>query len=385
MDDAGVSSKTRQRRSGGRGRCIVRLRPGAEGHELTFTGPFTADDLAAVKAIPGRRWDPERRVWMLPGDSDTLKQVEAAFGAGVLPHLDRAAPVTATERPPPASPGHEANVELLRRFRDELLLRGFSPRTRKEYAAHARRFLEWCDGGAQDAPSALASEYLVHLVKDRGISTSYHNQAVSALRLLVETLCGEPWTAETIPRPRRERRLPRVLGREEVARLLGAVHHPKHRAMVAVLYSAGLRVSEVVRLRLEDLDTGRGLLRVNRGKGGKDRYTLLSRRGLEAVTVYREAFQPSKWLFPGSRPDSHYTARALQRIVKKAGLRAGLGKDVTPHMLRHSFATHLLESGTDLRYIQELLGHRSSRTTEIYTHVASTRLARIRSPLDELE
>ena len=122
---------------------------------------------------------------------------------------------------------------------------------------------------------------------------------------------------------------------------------------------------------------------MRRGKGRKDRYTLLSSRALEAVRIYREAYPSGSWLFPGSRPDRHYTARSVQKIVAQAAERAGLGKRVTPHMLRHSFATHLLESGTDLRYIQELLGHHSSRTTEIYTHVSDTHLGAIRSPLDE--
>lgn len=144
------------------------------------------------------------------------------------------------------------------------------------------------------------------------------------------------------------------------------------------------RPKEVVRLRPEDLDVSRGLLHVRRGKGRKDRYTLLSQRALDAVRIYREAFPGGKWLFPGEQPDRHYTVRSAQRVVKDTAARVGLGKTVTPHTLRHSFATHLLEAGTDLRYIQELLGHGSSRTTQIYTHVARTHLAAIRNPLDDL-
>jgi site-specific recombinase XerD len=151
------------------------------------------------------------------------------------------------------------------------------------------------------------------------------------------------------------------------------------------MYSAGLRVSEVVRLRPEDLDIDRGMIRVRRGKGAKERYTLLSARVVDAIRIYLAAFPSRPWLFPGARPDRHYTTRSVQKIVHRAAQRAGIGKHVTPHTFRHSFATHLLESGTDLRYIQELLGHSSSRTTEIYTHVTTTRLASIRSPLDELD
>jgi site-specific recombinase XerD len=194
----------------------------------------------------------------------------------------------------------------------------------------------------------------------------------------------EPRIAQSIPRPKRERHLPRVLNKEETAGFLAELKNPKHRALVMLTYSAGLRVSEVVRLRSEDLDVARGLLRVRHGKGAKDRFTLLSAHALEAVRVYREAFQPQGWLFPGQPSEQHYSTRSLQKVVKSCARRAGLDRRVTPHTLRHSFATHLLEGGTDLRYIQELLGHESSRTTEIYTHVTSTRLAAIRNPLDEL-
>ena len=278
------------------------------------------------------------------------------------------------------------------RMREKLTLRGYSRRTHKVYLGHVRRFFEWStrDGGeCRHAPSVEEVErYLYHLVEERGASRSYHTQAVSALRFLYEAVLQKPRIAERIPRPKAKRRLPDVLSKEEVARLLAQVKHPKHRAILMLAYSGGLRVGEVVRLGPQDIDAARGLVMVRGGKGGKDRYTLLSRRALEAVALYREAFPPppgAKWLFPGARPDRHYTARSVQRIVRQCAARAGIAKRVTTHTLRHSFATHLLESGTGLRYIQEFLGHKSSRTTEIYTHVTSAQLARIRSPLDELE
>lgn len=263
------------------------------------------------------------------------------------------------------------------------MIRGYARRTQKVYLGHIRRFL---DGGGVGSRVDLAEpmrRYLLHIVERRRVGRGYHNQAVSALRFLARHVLDRPALAEGIPRPRPERKLPRVLSKEEVRRLLEQVRHPKHRAIVSLLYSAGLRVGEVVRLRPDDLDADRRMLRVRKGKGRKDRYTLLSARAMEAVRIYREAFPSRGWLFPGARPGRHYGARSVQKIVADAAVRAGLGKRVTPHMLRHSFATHLLESGTDLRYIQELLGHQSSRTTEIYTHVSDTRLAAIRSPLDE--
>jgi site-specific recombinase XerD len=146
-----------------------------------------------------------------------------------------------------------------------------------------------------------------------------------------------------------------------------------------------LRVSEAVRLTPSDLDTERGLVRVRRGKGGKDRYTVLARRAVDAVNLYRDAYSTERWLFPGARPGRHLTTRSVQRIVKNAATAAGIEKNVTAHTLRHSFATHLLEGGTNLRIIQDLLGHQSARTTQIYTHVARSAIESVRSPLDNLE
>ena len=188
-----------------------------------------------------------------------------------------------------------------------------------------------------------------------------------------------------IPRPRREHHLPVVLSPGEVGRLLRKVRNPKHRALLMLLYSAGLRVGELVRLTPADLDVERGLLRVRRGKGRKDRYTLLAQRAVEAVRVYQDAFPTDRWLFPGARAGRHLTPRSVQRVVKSAAGAAGIEKKVTAHTLRHSFATHLLEGGTNLRIIQELLGHQSARTTQIYTHVARSVIESVRSPLDNLE
>jgi site-specific recombinase XerD len=152
-----------------------------------------------------------------------------------------------------------------------------------------------------------------------------------------------------------------------------------------LLYSAGLRVGEVVRLRPSDLDAEPGLVRVRQGKGGKDRYTLLAQRAIEVVRLYRGAHETERWLFPGPDPKRHLTSRSVQRVVERAAQAAGIEKRVTTHTLRHSFATHLLEGGTNLRIIQELLGHQSARTTQIYTHVTTSALEAVRSPLDNLE
>ncbi len=189
----------------------------------------------------------------------------------------------------------------------------------------------------------------------------------------------------TIPRPRKERKLPAVLSEIEVLKILEAVRNLKRRALLMLIYSAGLRVSEVVRLQVDDIDAGRRLLRVHAGKGRKDRYSVLSEIALQALREHWKAYKPKgKWLFAGAKDGSHLTARSAEKIFEQVAKNAGIKKNVSIHTLRHSFATHLLESGTDLRYIQELLGHKRSETTQIYTHVMRKDLARIRSPLDKL-
>jgi len=309
----------------------------------------------------------------------------AAFGVGgvvVAEGPDLAGPLD-----PAGSMSSDPGSALLKRVRDALTVRGYSHRTRKVYLGHLRRFLEWCGDGIPrlpEDPVERCEAYVLELIRGKRISRSYQNQVVSAVRFLCESVLGQPKMALRIPRPRKERHLPAVLSQGEVARLLKKARNPKHRAILMLLYSAGLRVGEVVRLRPPDLDTERGLLRVRRGKGGKDRYTLLAKRAVEAVNVYRDAYPTDRWLFPGDRPGRHLTTRSVQRIVKKAAAAAGNNKHVTAHTIRHSFATHLLEGGTNLRIIQELLGHQSARTTQIYTHVARSTIESVRSPLDDL-
>jgi site-specific recombinase XerD len=274
-------------------------------------------------------------------------------------------------------------AEVLERFRRDMVLAGFSPRTRKVYVAHARGFMRWFGRPVTDAATGDLRDYLVHLVEKRGVSRSYHSQAVSALRLLFERTLQRPAVVAGVPRPKQNRALPTVLTRTQLEAMIQGTRNPTHRLALMLLYSGGLRVSELVRLRWQDLDEERGLVHVRGGKGRKDRYTLYSPRVADIVRVLADpAASPAGFVFPSTRPGRHLTTRSVQKIVAQAARRAGIAKKVTPHTLRHSFATHLLEAGTDLRYIQELLGHASPRTTQIYTHVSNRQLSRIRSPLD---
>lgn len=397
--------------------------------EVVLHRGFTTLDLAYIRALPVRRWHPRRRVWLVPDPDTALPRLEAHFG----PERLRVEEVSKTGPPRPDGSGdfgdidaqgharapsdidahgegrdsddrHDSNVRTdsndrrdpnvrrdpndpMERTRRALLLRGYAPATRRLYLHHLRRFLGWCGRTVDELPedpSALAQAYIVFLADDRGVSLSYHNQVVSALRFLFEGVLRRPELALSVPRPRKESKLPAVLSQEEVAGLFSKLRNLKHRALLMLLYSSGLRVGELVRLRSGDIDPDRGLLRVRGGKGRKDRYTVLARRAVEALRQYQAAYPSSKWLFPGKRDGRHIHARTVQRVVTRAAKAAGIEKDVSPHTLRHSFATHLLEGGTNLRIIQELLGHASPRTTQIYTHVAQSSFRTLRSPLDTL-
>ncbi len=274
--------------------------------------------------------------------------------------------------------------ELLQCLDDELVLRGYARQTRSLYSAHVRRFYAGRTSADQVATDEEVRAWMLGMLRS-GLSHSYANQVLSSLRFLHRYVLNVPAPVADIPRPKREKTLPKILSEPEVRRFLEELGSPKHRAIAFVLYSAGLRVGEVARLRVEDIDSQRAQIHVRLGKGGKDRYAILSPVVLGVLREYVRLERPEHWLFPGGkRRDKHITTRTIQKQVSRAGRKAGIRKRVTPHMRRHSFATHLLEGGTDLKSIQELLGHRKISTTVIYTHVAQPKLRKITSPIDRL-
>ena len=263
-------------------------------------------------------------------------------------------------------------TELRQRMIADLRIRNYSPRTVDCYtrcvAAYARHFGR--------SPAALGAEqvraYQIYLVETKQASWAAFNQAVCALRFLYGTTLQRPGLVEDIPFPRQPKRLPVVLSPGELARFFAAIPNLKHRTVLMTMYAAGLRVLEALHLRVADVDSARQCLRVAQGKGQKDRYTLLPPTLLQQLRTYWKATHPaSEWLFPGRSAARPLDATAVQRQCGPAARRAGLAKRVTTHTMRHCFATHLLEAGTDLRTIQQLLGHRSLQTTAVYLHVVT--------------
>ena len=274
---------------------------------------------------------------------------------------------------------------LRQRMHDDMQVRNFAPRSIKSYIDQVAQFARYFGRSPEQLGPEEIRLYQVHLVQEKKVAWSTLNQAVCALRFLYRTTLAKDWAVTHIPFARRPKRLPAVLSADEVQRLLACVKFLKARLVLTTAYAAGLRISEATHLKVADLDSSRMMIRVQQGKGAKDRYIPLSRRLLEELRAYWRLERPADWLFPGCRDrrEPIHTG-TVQRVCQRAAEAAGITKHVTPHTLRHSFATHLLEAGVDLPAIQRLLGHRSVQTTMIYLHVRQTRLQAITSPLDWL-
>ncbi len=244
-----------------------------------------------------------------------------------------------------------------------------------------RDFLLFTGKKPKEIENDDVKKYLYYMVERKKVAVSTLNIIINALKFYYGEVLGKKFIYE-VKRPKKNKKLPVVLSTEEVYKILNAPSNiNKHKAILMLIYSAGLRVGEVVKLRPADIDSERGLIHIKGSKGRKDRYTILSQTALKILKEYYKQYKPGKWLFEGAKPGRNITVRTVQVIFKQACKKAGINKKVTVHTLRHSFATYLLESGVDLRYIQELLGHKSSKTTEIYTHVSKTSLAKIKNPL----
>ena len=274
---------------------------------------------------------------------------------------------------------------LRRRMIEDLTLRNRALKTIEKYTECVAEFARHFHASPENLGPEHVRSYLLHLVQERQVSWSVSNQVRCALQFLYRVTLGQDWVVAEVACPKVPKRLPVVLSTDEMARFLDALRNPKHRAILMTAYAAGLRLSEVARLRIEDIDSARMVIHVRQAKGHKDRDVMLSPRLLAVLRQYWKDQRPKPFLFPGRQPDQPINLRTVQVVCKRALAASGLSKRVNMHTLRHSFATHLLESGTDLRTIQVLLGHRSFSTTARYVHVATAALQSTRSPFDDLK
>jgi integrase/recombinase XerD len=272
---------------------------------------------------------------------------------------------------------------LRRRMIEDMTVRNFLEKTQKDYIRHVKNLTAFLGRAPDMATAEELRLYQLHLT-DTGVRPPTINSAVSALRFFFSVTVDRPDVTKPLTFVAEPRKIPIVLSPEEVARFLEAAPGPKYKAALSAAYGAGLRVSEVVALKVSDVDSRRMLLKIEQGKGRKDRFAMLSPQLLELLRDWWRIARPPVWLFPGQNPVNPLTTRQLNRAVHAAAQMAGIAKRVTPHTLRHSFATHLLEQNIDIRVIQVLLGHAKLETTALYTRVATNTIRTVMSPLDRL-
>lgn len=354
---------------------------------------FRSEDIATIRELRGRKWIPEQAVWVIPYTTEIIEQLFVKFPEDVmrvdskLVWEDERFRQRTQVRPEPSSSQTSAadlwNPDFQQQLQRELRLRGYSSKTAKAYCGQVDRFVAYATMHASISHDEMISAFTLSLL-DRKCSSSYVNQAISAVRFFYRHVLNIHQPASYV-RPKKEKKLPDVLTLNNILKLFKSVPNLKHKAILYLTYSSGLRVGEVVRLRMQDIDIERRTVRIKQGKGKKDRYSLLSDSAYDMVMSYVKEQKPNGWLFPGQVPGRHLAERSVQKMFEHALESSGLGKKASVHSLRHSFATHLLEKGIDLRYIQQLLGHANIRTTEIYTHVSVKDISRIRSPLDDAD
>ncbi|WP_320814136.1 site-specific tyrosine recombinase/integron integrase [Flavobacterium sp.] len=343
------------------------IKPGKHNNEKVLFILFEKDYelIQRVKKIPGSTWSSSKKVWYVL-DTDYHR---ALFKLEPLAY----------------SQPSEDGIKHLQKFTYWLKSKRYSENTIKTYTDALKSFLIFYN---TKEISAITNEDVVyfnneHILKNN-FSHSYQNQVVNAIKLYFKTIQNTSLELDKIHRPKREKLLPNVLSKEEVKAILNAHSNVKHKMMLSLIYSCGLRCGELIALKPVHIDSKRNIIMLKNSKGKKDRIVPLSPKILEMLREYYLAFKPKNYLFEGQTAGNPYDSRSLQQVLKQALKKAGITKPVTLHWLRHSYATHLLESGTDLRYIQELLGHNSSKTTEIYTHVSTKSIQQIKSPFDDL-
>lgn len=337
--------------------------------DLLVRFDYSPDRVNKIKTIKGCKWNSSLKTWFVPYTEDNVTILKKLFS---------------NEQINIKFENNLKDNKLISKMREELNLKGYSHKTQKSYLNHIKIFSGFINKHLEEVQIQDIRGYLFDLLEKQQVSHSYASQAISSIKFLYNEVLHTNIVVD-LPRPKKEKKLPNILSQGEVLKILQALDNEKHKAILFLVYSAGLRVGEVVRLKINDIDSKRMLIHVVQSKGLKDRYTVLSQLCLEKLRIYVKKYRPETWLFPGSKTGSHLTERTVEKIFENACSKAKISKDVSVHTLRHSFATHLLEGGTDLRYIQELLGHSSSKTTEIYTHVTEKSIMKILSPLDRID
>ena len=346
---------------------------------------YNKELINSVKRIKGARWSQTKKSWYIEkSDFDLHTAFDALTSLAHIDYSSLKRNHKSIKQPiaPSKNKVVKLKVKLPEAYYDMLDQKRYSDSTKATYTNYFEDFLRYFkEQSLNDISTEQINKYLLELIRKDKISDSQQNQRINAIKFYYEKVLGREKEYYEISRPRNTKTLPKVITETEVNSMLINSGNIKNNVIIGLLYSAGLRRSEIINLRKLDIVSDKMMIFVRGGKGRKDRQTILSKYMNELLPKYYEIHKPNYWVIEGPQR-KQYSGSSIGKIVKRVGKKAGVSIEVTPHILRHSFATHLLENGVDLRYIQELLGHGSSKTTEIYTHVSKKSLANISSPLD---
>jgi len=338
---------------------------------LVVSLPYSEERISKIRKIQGRKWHKEQKYWTIPNTPLSLHYFKELFA-------DERIDYTKIE-----SENNLKNNPKLIEFSNKLKLKGYSYKTIKAYIYQIIRFLLFLR--KVTITKEDIEKYILFLIDNKKLTHAYINQFICAIRYFCIHILNEPEIVDTLRQLKKQKKLPEILSKEEVKLILDRITNLKQKTIMTITYSAGLRVGEIVKLKISEIDKSRKLIHIKQAKGRKDRYTLFSDTANNILGQYFKNYKNDIWLFPGQKKGTHYSVRSVEKVFERAKNEAGITKNVTVHSLRHSFATHLLEAGVDIRYIQVLLGHKSTKTTEIYTHVSLFKLCNIRNPLDTLD
>lgn len=358
---------------------ILYIPPKKSGRFKIFIPYSLKSEREAFKKLNTSFYHAPQKLWSMVNTPENLKMVQDLFGKKLIfGQMEQVQP------PPPIFSLTEKSQEAMDQLRQKLTLKAYSSSTLENYATAFAKFLRFFE---QRELTAITKEeiegFVYHQISKYKISESAQNSLINAVKAYYEHVLGKPREYYDIQRPKRAQSLPNVLSKEEITGIIQATSNLKHRTILLTIYSAGLRISEAIQLRVKDIHSDEGYMFIKGSKNKKDRKTVLSPVLLKELRNYYRAFKPSYWLFEGQE-GGQYSAKSIQNLFRAAVQKSGANPWATVHTLRHSFATHLLQNGTNLRMIQVLLGHSSSKTTEIYSHILAVSNKNVISPLDQI-
>ncbi len=371
-------------------KSVIRIEPHRhnDGDVVAIIFDYNDSIIKIIREIEGAVWSRRMGYWYIPADKFNLSGVfeklrQHAFidYSALKSHKkDSKAPDDTIKQ----KDRKKTKPDLPEGYLDKLEQKRYSEQTIRTYTSYFRDFAaHFSSRKPENITVEEINNYILGLIREKDISHSQQNQRINAIKFYYEKVLGQEKQYYQVERPRKELKLPDVLSKEEIASMIEGTNNLKHKCLIVMIYSCGLRRSEVINMKPGDIDSRRMLIKIRGAKGKKDRYVQLAKGALSILRQYYKEYNPSVWLFEGQK-GGQYSAESIINVVKQAGRRAGIKKNVFPHILRHSFATHHLEQGTDLRYIQEWLGHSSSKTTERYTHVSRADFSRFRNPFDDI-